>query len=462
MKQIKITLEDIFDLTGSVIYNPDAYKSVSSVSIDSRKIKKNSLFIAVKGEKFDGHNFINAAVKNGASAVMINKNSLKKINDLDVAVIAVPDTIKSLGDIAKVWRSKLSAKVIGLTGSNGKTTTKEMIAALLSKKYRVNKTEANNNNHIGVPLTILSTNSNHQILVAECGTNHFGEIAYTANILQPDYALITNIGDSHLEFLNDRSGVLKEKAALFEVTSHRKGKLFINSDDPLINNFSKKFRRKIGYGFNSKADIKGKIMSFDSIGRAKVKIKNKAQQFTVSVPIIGESGAKNFLAAAAVALEFGLTSEEILKASRGIRSTDKRLNIKIFKTFSLLDDTYNANPDSMRASISVLAAYKNRRRKIAILGDMFELGRNSKNFHEELAEFIKTIHIDEVYTIGNMMKYFNKKLLGYSAVAEHFETKDLLKKYLKKLNLHNSVILVKGSRGMKMEEFVSLLKSRAR
>lgn len=462
MKPIKITLEDIFNLPGAVIYNPDSYRSVSSVSIDSRNIKKNSLFIAIKGENFDGHNFISAAVKNGASVVMINKNYLRRIADLEITVITVPDTIKALGDIAKVWRLKLSAKVIGLTGSVGKTTTKEMIATLLSKKYRVSKTISNNNNHIGVPLTILSTNTNHHILVAECGTNHFGEIAYTADILQPDYALITNIGDSHLEFLNDRNGVLKEKSALFAVTSKRKGKLIINADDPLINNFSKKYRNKIKFGFNSGADIKGKILSFDSIDRAKMEIQTKTQKFTVTVPLIGESGAKNFLAAAAVGLEFGLTADDILRASRKIKHYDKRLNIKIFKSFTLLDDTYNANPDSMRASLSVLAAYKNRRRKIAILGDMFELGDKSGKFHVELAEFIKTLQVDEVYTIGNMMNYFFKKLRNHTAVIEHFETRDLLKKYLRKLNLHNSVILVKGSRGMKMEEFVSLIESRVK
>lgn len=461
MKQITLSLKDIFDIPGAVIYNPDDYKDVTSVSIDTRVLKKNSLFIAIKGEKFDGHNFINTAVKKGAAAIMINKSFLQNIDDLDIPIVTVPDTIKALGDVAKIWRSKLNAKVIGLTGSSGKTTTKEIIAKMLAGKFKVNKTSANNNNHIGVPLTILSTTAVHQVLVAECGTNHFGEIEYTANILQPDYALITNIGDSHLEYLKNRQGVLKEKLALFDVTSKRKGKLFINVDDDLIYKSSGKYRNKIKYGFNGKADFKGKIISYDSIGKARLELRSKAKRINLTVPLPGESNAKNFLAASAVSLELGLSKNELISSSLKMKSADKRLNLKIYKNFSLIDDSYNANPDSMRAAISILSLYKNRRRKIAILGDMFELGKQSKKLHEELAEYVKTQNIHEVYTIGNMMKHFSRKLKKYSAVIEYFESKEELKKYLKKINLHNSVILIKGSRGMEMEYFVSQLESRA-
>ncbi len=462
MKQIKLTLEDVFNLPGAVIYNPDLYKSVSSVSIDSRNIKKNSLFIAIKGEKFDGHNFIKTAIKNGTSAVMINKKYLNKVDYVNIPVITVPDTTKALGDVAKVWRSKLRAKVIGLTGSAGKTTTKEMIATLLSTKYKVNKTVANNNNHIGVPLTILSTVAKHQVLVAECGTNHFGEIAYTANILQPDYALITNIGDSHLEYLKNRKGVLKEKSALFEVTSKRKGKLFINTDDELINEYSKKLRNKIKFGFNTLADVSGSILKYDSIGKANIEIKTKTKKLNLTVPLSGDSNANNFLAASSVGLEFGLKVKDFIKASRRIKSADKRLAIKVFKKFTLINDTYNANPDSMRAAISILSMYKNRRRKIAVLGDMFELGNQSKKLHESLAVFIKSQKVIEVYSIGKMMKGFSKALKGFSGISKHFESREDLKKHLKKIDLYNSAVLVKGSRGMKMEEFVSVIESRAK
>ncbi len=461
MKPIKLTLEDVFDIPGAVIYNPDSYEDVTSVSIDSRNIKKKSLFIAIKGEKFDGHDFINAAVRSGAIAVMINRNRLRKLDDLMICVITVPDTVKALGDVAKIWRSKLKAKVIGLTGSSGKTTTKEILAALLNEKYSVNKTISNNNNHIGVPLTILSTRVNHSVLVAECGTNHFGEIPYTAEILQPDYALITNIGDSHLEYLKNRIGVLKEKSALLKVTSQRKGKIFINADDKLINNYSKNFKNKVKYAFNNAADVKGKILSFDSLVRPHIEVKSRSGKVNLTVSLPGESGAQNFLAASAVGFELGLTSTQIKKAAKKIKSPAKRLRINIFKSFTVLDDTYNANPDSMRAAISILSLYKNRRRKIAILGDMFELGNQSRKLHESLADFVITQNIHEVLTTGKMMKFFSARLKSQGALAEHFETKELLKKYLKKINLFNSVVLVKGSRGMKMEEIISVIESKA-
>ncbi len=461
MKPIKITLEDIFNLPGAVIYNPDQFKDLTSVSIDSRSIKRNSLFIAIKGDRFDGHSFINDAVQRGASSVIINRNQFKKIPDVSVTVITVPDTVKALGDLSRIWRKKIKAKVIGLTGSTGKTTTKEILAKLLSEKYNVNKTIANNNNHIGVPLTILSTTAYHNVLVAECGTNHFGEIAYTAEILQPDYALITNIGDSHLEYLRNRRGVLKEKSALFEVTSKRKGKLFVNSDDELLSEYAGKFKNKIMYGFNSAADVKGKIIHFDALVKANLEIKTKSKRVNVIVPFPGEASAQNFLAASAVGFELGLTTQDIIHASRRMKIPEKRLNIKIFKTYTILDDTYNANPDSMRSAINILSLYKNRRRKIAILGDMFELGRQSKKLHESLADYIFTKNISEVLTTGKMMKHLTERLKSLGALSENFETKDLLKKHLKKINLKNSVILVKGSRGMKMEEVVSLLEKRA-
>lgn len=461
MKQIKITLEDVFNLPDAVIYNPDVFKDLTSVSIDSRSIKRNSLFIAIKGERFDGHSFINAAIQKGAAAVMINRNQLKKIDDVPVTVITVPDTTKALGDISKIWRKKLKAKIIGLTGSAGKTTTKEILAKLLSEKYKVNKTLANNNNHIGVPLTILSTSAFHDILVAECGTNHFGEIPYTTEILQPDYALITNIGDSHLEFLKNRRGVLKEKSALFEITAKRKGKLFINYDDELLSEYSKKFRNKVKYGFNSSVDVQGKILSYDAHVKANLEIKTKSKKVNVLVPFPGLASAQNFLAASAVGLELGLTAKDIIHAVRRLKIPDKRMSISVFKKFTILNDTYNANPDSMKSAINILSMYRNRRRKIAVLGDMFELGEQSKKLHESLADYIVTQNISEILTTGKMMKHLTGKLKKLGAFSEYFESKELLKKYLKKVNLHNSVILVKGSRGMKMEEIVSFLEKRA-
>ena len=210
----------------------------------------------IKGERFDGHDFIKMVVKRGAAAILIDKKNLKKIGNVNIPIITVEDTVKALGDVAKIWRSKLKTKIIGITGSAGKTTTKEMLATLLSEKFNVNKTFGNNNNHIGVPLTILSTNEKHDVLVAELGTNHFGEIAYTAAIASPDLALITNIGDSHLEFLKNRKGVFKEKSALLNETINRGGKIFINNDDKILRDFGKTLKKKVTFGLNKKSDYK--------------------------------------------------------------------------------------------------------------------------------------------------------------------------------------------------------------
>ncbi|MGE5811315.1 MAG: UDP-N-acetylmuramoyl-tripeptide--D-alanyl-D-alanine ligase, partial [Ignavibacteria bacterium] len=275
MKKIHLNIEDIFNLPGSEIFEPDKLKNINYVSIDSRKIKANTLFIALKGERFDGHNFVKDAVRNEAAAIVINKKRLNRFNYVKVPIVTVENTTLALGDIAKIWRKKLNTKVIGITGSSGKTTVKEMLALILSEKYSVNKTEANNNNHIGVPLTILNTSKKHQVLVAELGTNHFGEIPYTASILSPDYSLITNIGDSHLEYLKSRNGVWKEKAFLFEETIRNGGKIFLNYDDPIIKEKHSRGRKRISYGFSGRVSVRGKINSYTNDGKPVVSVDYK-------------------------------------------------------------------------------------------------------------------------------------------------------------------------------------------
>lgn len=459
MKKIHLNIEDIFNIPTAVIYNPDMFKSIYHVSINSRNIKKNSLFIAIKGERFDGHDFINEVVKRGASAIVINEKKFKKINDLEIPVITVKDTTLALGEIAKLWRAKLKTKIIGITGSAGKTTTKEILAALLSEKFKVNKTVANNNNHIGVPLTILSTNEKHQVLVAELGTNHFGEIPYSAVIASPDLALITNIGDSHLEYLKNRNGVFKEKSALFNETLKRTGKVFINNDDKILKEFGKTVKGKVTFALKEKADYKAIIKGYDKFAKPQIEIGNKKKSFAATLPLSGEKNVLNFTAAFAIASELGLTNSQIQKAVKKIKSYNKRLEIKNYKTFTLIDDTYNANPDSMKSALEILDKIESRKKKIAVLGDIFELGSESKLKHIALASFINKTNVDEVYSIGKMMKLMNQKLNEKIKVQKHFADREMLKRFLKSLDINNSAILIKGSRGMKMEEFVSIIES---
>ncbi|BDQ02534.1 UDP-N-acetylmuramoyl-tripeptide--D-alanyl-D-alanine ligase [Ignavibacterium sp.] len=457
MKKIKLTLNDFFNLPDAEIFNPDRFKDITSVSIDSRKIGKNCLFIAIKGERFDGHDFIEEVVKKKVSAVMINKNQLKRFSDLEIPFITVKDTTKSLGDIASVWRDKLNAKVIGITGSAGKTTTKEIIAAILSVRYRVHKTNGNNNNHIGVPLTLLNAKARHQILVVEQGTNHFGEIKYTSKISKPDLALITNIGYSHIEFLKDRNGVLKEKSELLKITVQRGGVAFINNDDDLLRKFGKRLKRKITFGFDNFSDYQAKILIIDKTGRAIISIKYGKKLFQTKLPIAGEQNAKNFLAAFAIAKELGLSDKQILKGLKRIKSVNKRLEIKKFKDTIIINDSYNANPDSMKASLNLLSKMKPSYKKIAVLGDMFELGSQSIKLHKEIGSFINELKLDTVYTLGKFSENIINTLNSRVPVKKHFKEKKNLISSLKRSQLKKTVVLIKGSRGMKMEEIYSAL-----
>jgi UDP-N-acetylmuramoyl-tripeptide--D-alanyl-D-alanine ligase len=460
MKKPCLTLEDFFQLNGSVLYNPEKIKTVTKVTIDSRNVPAGSLFVAIKGEKFDGHDFINDALKKGAAAIIINKSKLSAVNLVNIPIIAVEDTTKALGELALMWRKKLRTKIIAITGSAGKTTTKEMIFTLLSGKFKTNKTLGNNNNHIGVPLTIFSTTNKHDYLVLELGTNHFGEISYTAKIAMPDFAVITNIGNSHLEFLKSKNGVYREKASLFDEAIRNKGTIFINNDDESLFGAKKNYTKRITYGFSRKASIQGKLLGYSKDYKPIICVRHKNKVIKIKLPFYGNQNAKNFLVAWSIALNRGLNQEEIENRIKKFKQVEKRLNVQKFKDSVLINDTYNANPDSMNMSLQLLSQIGPNKNRVAILGDMFELGKHSKELHEKLADVIFKNKISSVYTIGNMMEYLHQKLLKKKIEAIHFDERKLLIKYLTNKVFTNSVVLVKGSRGMKMEEFIDKIFSK--
>ena len=460
MGKLKITLEDLFNVPTAVIYNPDGFKPVAKVEIDSRKIKKGCLFVAIKGEKFDGHKFVEDAIRLGASSVMINVNNLKKFRSLDLPVVAVEDTTKAFGDLANIWRRKLNAKVIGITGSNGKTTTKEMIATLLAEKFSVVKTAANNNNHIGVPLTIFSADEKCEALILEQGTNHFGEIAYSAKISQPVFAVLTNIGESHLEFLKNKEGVYKEKAALlFEAIKHG-GFVFVNMDDPIIRANAKNFKNKITYGFSGKVDVKGKIKGFTDDGKTKIEILYGKEKLETILPVHGEVNAKNFLVAAAIAIKAGLTKKQILAGAKKLQPVHGRLEVRKYEKAMVIDDTYNASPTSVQSAVDLVKKIKTFSKKIVVLGDIFELGNKSVKLHKELVNAFDADKNLVVLTVGNYMQHLVKELRKKNIRSIHFFLREALSLYLQYEEIEGSVILVKGSRGMKMEEFVNILEKR--
>ena len=461
MSKLKITIEDLFELPTSEIINPDVYESVDYVSTDSRSIKPGSLFVAIKGENFDGHDYVKEAVKKGADAILIENKQLNKFENINKTIITVDDTTAAFGFLANVWRNKLKAKVISVTGSNGKTSTKEMLATVLSEKYITVKTAANNNNHIGVPLTIFEADSKCEALVLEQGTNHFGEIEYSAKISEPDFALITNIGDSHLEYLKNREGVYKEKSALFTAAIKNKGVCFINTDDSVIKKNSARIKNKVTYGFNSKPDVKGEILGYTADGKSIISAAYKGKEVTVELPVYGVSNAKNFLAVCAVAFKLGLTPEEITKGAAKLTDTKGRLQAAKYKNFLLFDDTYNSNPSSVEAAVEVMENITSYTNKVLVLGDMMELGNKAEKLHKDLYKVIPNKKNYTVLTTGSLMKNLSISLKK-NINSKHFETRKELAKYLKSLALNDSAILVKGSRSMKMEEFAKVLADRGK
>jgi UDP-N-acetylmuramoyl-tripeptide--D-alanyl-D-alanine ligase len=458
MKKISITLQDLFDLKGAEIINPQLYKNANNVSTDSRALKKNSIFIAIKGERFDGHKFIEQAIKNGASAIVVEKKKLRELPELTVTVVTVLNTIETLGELAKTWRNKLNAKVIGITGSSGKTTLKEMIASILSEKYKVSKTILNNNNHIGVPLTILNTKGSDEILVAELGTNHLGEIEYTANILRPDLALITNIGNSHLEFLHSKKEILKEKSSLLKITDNNKGTSFINNDDNLLKSYSRKLINTINYGLDNNSDIKGKILEYDSEGKAILMIQGMGKKLKIVSPLPGAHNAHNLLAALSVALSLRMTKSAILNGIKKITASPKRFNIIKLPHLVLIDDTYNANPESVAFAIDTINKFNSGMNKVLILGDMLELGDQAGELHASLSNHIKKNKTMRVLLFGKLMKHLYLKLIGLKINSIYFNSRSKMMKYIAAQQFRDAVILIKGSRGMKMDEFVDVIK----
>jgi UDP-N-acetylmuramoyl-tripeptide--D-alanyl-D-alanine ligase len=453
---MKITLEDIFNIPSAVIYYPEKYKSVSSVSIDTRTLKKNSIYVAIKGSNFDGHDFVNDAIKKGAKAIIVSNRKLSNFENVKVPIISVKNTLDAYAVLAGLWRNKLNAKVISITGSNGKTTTKEILAHLLESKYKVHKTYLNNNNQIGVPLTILSAPVGTEIIILEHGTNHFGEIEFTAKIAQPHLALITNIGNSHIQFLESKEKILEEKIQLFNQI-RKDGTVFINSDDPLLKSRKKNYKNNFSYGFKGKVDLKGNLLNSKSSN--KLEICGVGKPFTVSVPLLGETNLKNYLSAVSIAIKCGLSKKAIIQQTNTLAPVKGRLVEKVYKDFTIIDDTYNSNPESVKSAVKLLKEYKLRKNKILVIGDMLELGSRTTELHQDIAAYIDSSKVDELYTIGKKARVIFKNV-GRIIIKKHFSKRESLISFLNELKINDSIILFKGSRGMRMEEFLNVLASR--
>ncbi len=455
---MRISISDIKKLSAVEFINKDLFKSITGVSIDSRTLKEGDLFFAIKGENFDGHDFVEQVISNGASAAVIEKNYLKRFTDKKFPLVVVENTTKALGELARIYRDKFKVKVIGLTGSNGKTTTKEMIAEILSTKFKTLKTEGNLNNNFGVPLNLFRLEKSHEVAVIEMGINHFGDMEILCEIANPDFGLITNIGTAHIEFLKSREGIAEEKGKLFKYLIKKNGFGFVNSDEKLIKQQAKGFKKKLTFGFNTQADVRGKILSLNNLAQPSLKIAYRNKSEVINLPTFGIHTAQNALCAAAIGLKFGVSLKKIKSTLENFQSYDKRMQVTEVDCYTIINDAYNANPDSMQMAIQTMNLMKGYFQKIAVLGDMLELGEFSERFHRELAHYLKENGIQKVYFFGELTQLSNDEALKLELDAKHFDDKKQIAREIKNSIPEGSLILLKGSRKMKMEEVIEYLK----
>jgi UDP-N-acetylmuramoyl-tripeptide--D-alanyl-D-alanine ligase len=425
----------------------------NKVSTDTRKIEEDNLFIALKGENFNGNDYAINAIEKGASIVIVDevKFGIEDLNNKGT-IIKVKDTKTALGDLARFYRKKIGIKVVGITGSTGKTSTKDLVAAFLSGKYKVFKTQGNFNNEIGLPLMIFQLSKEYDIAVLEMGMSNFGEINKLANIALPDIAAITNIGVAHIEYLKTRENILKEKMSIADFFGN-KNSLIVNCENDMLKTVTEcdKFSlEKIGYDENYNLYAKNIKLTSENTSFDVVTQDKKSYRFTLNM--VGEHNVLNALIGIQIARNFGLTFEEMEKGLENFNATSMRLEFINKNNFIIINDSYNANPDSMKAALEVLKNYSGSR-KIAVLGTMGELGDYAREAHIEVGKFAKG-KADILLTTGEFKEYYQE---GFREGTMVFKSKQELIEALTDMIKTNDTILVKASRSAKFEEIIKYL-----
>jgi UDP-N-acetylmuramoyl-tripeptide--D-alanyl-D-alanine ligase len=432
----------------------DAHTIFSGVSTDTRHVQPGDVFIALIGERFDGHDFLQQAVEKGASGVIVSREGVTLSG---IPVIHVDNTRKALQDLAAFHRRRFHLPVIAITGSNGKTTTKDMTAAVLASRFHVLKTEANFNNEIGLPLTLLKITEQHQAVVVEMGMRGKGEIRELACIAKPNIGMVTNVGETHIERLGSLEAIADAKAELVE-TVEADGLVILNNDNDYVKAMGERTpARTVFYGMGEESDIWAEQIASGSEG-IQFTCRTEKFAFPVTLSVPGRHNVYNALAAIAAGLELGLLPDEIIAGLKQFTGGTMRLQIEQYGQYTVINDAYNASPLSMAAAIDTLADVT-RQRKIAVFGDMLELGDFAEQTHRAIGQKLAEQKIDAVITVGTLAAFI-ADAAGRGGVAvtcsckDHEEAKVKLAQILKP----GDTILIKGSRGVKMEKMLELFK----
>ena len=450
-----MSLREIAAVCGGQYYGDETKLDieVTGVAIDSRKVEEGFLFVPIKGARVDGHNFIPQVMENGALCSL----SEHELEGATHPYIVVPSSEQALKDLAEHYRKALGIKVVGITGSVGKTSTKEMIGSVLSQKYNVLKTAGNFNNEIGLPLTIFNIRDHHEVAVLEMGISDFGEMSRLAKMAQPDICVITNIGLCHLENLIDRDGVLKAKTEMFEYRQPNAKIVLNGDDDKLITVKNSEDKSPLYFGLSTDMDAYADNIHSLSLKGTSCTLHLGDKAIDVIIPIPGHHMVYNALAGALVGRELGLTSEEIKAGIEALVPVSGRNNMISTDSLLIIDDCYNANPVSMKASVDVLATADTR--KVAILGDMFELGENENELHRSVGVHAAEKEIDVLVCIGALSKNIAEGAANSKTAVHHFETKADFLNVVETLIKKDDCILVKASHGMEFPEIVEKLQT---
>lgn len=444
------TVQEIAQITGGRLLagNPDI--RISSVHFDSRQLEEGGLFVALTGGARDGHDFLQDAKERGAACALISKANVDE--DLaEMALILVENTEWAFQELARAYRKKLRMPIIAITGSNGKTTTKDMLAHLLARRFKVYKTYKNLNNHLGLPLSLLQIRAEHEAAVLELGMNHKGEIDFLASIAQPNIAVLTNVGDAHLGHFGSRASIAEAKAELFAHTD-KDGYILLHGDDPLVRNLEEKFPGKsYFFGFSSTNHIFASQIETVAEG-TKFVLHFQDEVHPFFIPTFGKHNVANCLPCIFIAKQLGLSFHEIKEALKTLSISEMRFQVINGPYGSMLvNDAYNASPTSMKASIDTFLEIYPERKKVLVLGDILELGEKERELHEEIGRYLQNKKVT-LFTIGQLAKYISAKAGG-----THFSSYEEVATALKSHLNEETAMLFKASRGMKLEEIIHLL-----